>query len=240
MIFKYEELKKFYNEIKSKGKVELFRNWDGEKAFLIRHDVDFDIKLAHNMAAIENELGIVSTYFILTTCHSYNVLSEQNRTLLREINDMGHEIGLHFDPTLYPENLSAFVDKEAEVLSLSCGTEVKSISLHNPSIHGQFPLFSNYINAYDPAFFSNTNYVSDSCFNFRGKDPFEFINGIEDNMIQILLHPMHYSQDGWGYDDILVSSFKSYMKQIHEAFLVNATYKEQIGSDFIKLMKNNL
>ena len=240
MIFEYKELKKFYTEIKNRGKVELFKNWNGEKVFLIRHDVDFDIKLAHSMALIENELGMVSTYFILTTCHSYNVLSEQNRTLLREMNDMGHEIGLHFDPTLYPENLKAFVDKEAEILSLACGTEVKSISLHNPSVHGQYPLFKNYINAYDPAFFSNKNYISDSCFNFRGKNPFEFIDGIEDNMIQILLHPMHFSEKGWGYDDILVDSFKSYMEQIHDAFSINMTYKEQVGNDFIELMKNKL
>ncbi len=240
MIFKYKELRKFYNEIKKRGKVELFKNWNEEKVFLIRHDVDFDIKLAHNMASIENELGIVSTYFILTTCHSYNVLSEQNRKMLSEMVDMGHEIGLHFDPTLYTKNLDSFVDKEAAILSLACGTEVKSISLHNPSIHGQYPLFNNYINAYDPAFFSDKNYISDSCFGFRGKNPFEFIDGIENSMIQVLLHPMHFSENGLGYDDIMVASFLSYMNEIHHAFLVNATYKKQVGNDFMKLLKSKL
>lgn len=239
MIFKYEELRHFFSEINNLGKTELFRDWNGDKVFLIRHDVDFDLKLAHNMAMIENKLGIVSTFFILTSCHSYNVLSQQNRTLLKEIINMGHEIGLHFDPTLYPENLNKYVEKEAEVLSLACGSEVKSISLHNPSVHGQFPLFKNYVNAYDPAMFSDDNYISDSCFNFRGKNPFEFIKGIKSKMIQILLHPMHYSEQGWGYDDILVDSFRLYMNQIHESFLVNATYREQVGDNFSNLLRNN-
>ncbi len=75
MIFKYEELRGFYNEIKVRGRAELFREWKGDKVFLIRHDIDFDLKLVHNVALIENELGLVSTYFILTTCPSYNTPS---------------------------------------------------------------------------------------------------------------------------------------------------------------------
>jgi len=239
MIFKYEELRHFFSEINNLGRTELFRDCNGDKVFLIRHDIDFDLKLAHNMAMIENELGIVSTFFILTSCHSYNVLSQQNRTLLKEIINMGHEIGLHFDPTLYLENLNKYVEKEADVLSLACGSEIKSISLHNPSVHGQYPLFKNYVNAYDPAMFSNNNYISDSCFSFRGKNPFEFIKGIKSSMIQILLHPMHYSEQGWGYDNIFVNSFKSYMNQIHESFLVNPTYREQVGDNFFNLLKKN-
>ena len=187
MIFKYKELIEFYKQILNKGKTQLFKDWDGEKVFLIRHDIDFDIKLAHDMALIENELGIVSTFFFLTSCHSYNVLSKESRLLIRKINEMGHEIGLHFDPTLYKENLQTHVESEAKILSLASGVEIKSVSLHNPTLYGEYPLFKKYVNAYDPSMFSDYNYISDSNFNFKKKDPFEFIDRIEDTMIQILL-----------------------------------------------------
>ncbi len=240
MIFTYEELKRFYREINKRGKTELFREWKGAKVFLVRHDIDFDLKLAHDVAVIEHELGVRATYFILTTCHSYNVLSEQNRTFLKRIIDLGHEIALHFDLTLYPENLQEKAEKEAEILSFACGEEVKSVSLHNPSLHGQYPLFDNFINAYGPAMFSDANYMSDSCFSFRGKKPFEFIDGIENSMIQILLHPLHFSEQGWGYDEIFPDTYKLYMNEIHAAFSLNPTYKEQVGDDFIELLKKKL
>ena len=78
-IFKYSELKKFYQKIKRLGDTTLFKDFKGEKSFLIRHDVDFDLQLALDLALFENKLGIKSTYFISTTCESYNVLCEKNK-----------------------------------------------------------------------------------------------------------------------------------------------------------------
>ena len=123
MIFKYKELIELSKQILNKRLNYLKIGM--EKKFLIRHDIDFDIKLAHDMALIENELGIVSTFFFLTSCHSYNVLSKESRLLIMKINEMGHEIGLHFDPTLYKENLQTHVESEAKILSLASGVEIK-------------------------------------------------------------------------------------------------------------------
>jgi hypothetical protein len=207
----------------------------------MRHDVAFDIKLAHQLADIEQEEGIVSTFFILTTCESYNVSCDRNRKLLREMVVMGHEIGLHFDPTLYGDALDPAVQKEADLFSLVADHEVKSISLHNPSVHGLFPLFDGFVNAYDTRLFSDTNYISDSCYMFRGNNPFEFITQLDNSMIQILLHPMHYSESGGGYDEVVVDTLTRDMQQVHSNFvLVTSTYKEQMGEDFITVLMNRL
>lgn len=240
MIFKYDQFREFITEIKNSGRLQLFKDWKGEKVFLLRHDVDFDIYLAHQLAQIEKEENVISTFFILTSCETYNVLNKKNRLLLREMIEMGHEIGLHFDPTLYNENLEVALEKEIEILSFAIDEQVKSVSLHNPSIHGQFPVFEGYVNAYDPRLFSNENYISDSRFLFRGKNPFEFLKNIDKGMIQILLHPMHYSITGGGYDEILCNTFIRYMNDIHNTFKENSTYFDQIGEDFISILKNRL
>jgi peptidoglycan/xylan/chitin deacetylase (PgdA/CDA1 family) len=240
MIFKYEELRRFFSELNKSGKSQLFKDWTGDKVFLVRHDVDFDINLAHKLAQIEKEENIVSTFFILTTCESYNVLSKKNSQLLKEMIAMGHEIGLHFDPTLYIGNLETAVEKEAEILSFACGEKITSISLHNPSLHGQYPMFDGYVNAYDPKMFSDENYISDSRYLFRGKNPYEFLNKINESMVQILLHPMHYSETGGGYDEVLSNTFIHYMNEVHNNFKVNSTYRDQVGDDFMSVFKRRL
>ena len=236
-IFKTSILEKFYLKVKSLGDTILFRDFNGGKFFLIRHDVDFDLKLALDLAKFENKLGIKSTYFILTTCESYNILCEKNKLILEEIIYLGNEIGLHFDPAIYKDGFEEKVKQECSILSLASGSEIKSISLHNPSLHGQYPIFDNLVNAYDENLFSDKNYMSDSCFDFRGKDPFNFIENIKYGMVQILLHPLHFSDEGWGYDDIFYESFKRHIESITSNFMVNKTFKNHMSKTIIELKK---
>ena len=156
------------------------------------------------------------------------------------MSDMGHEIGLHFDPTLYGSNVEMSLKKEIDILSFAIQDTVQSISLHSPSIHGQYPLFKGYNNAYDPRMFSDENYISDSRFSFRGKDPFEFLKNIDNSMVQILLHPMHFAVAGGGYDEIFCESFIRHMNEVHRNFIVNSTYLDQVGDDFIAVLKRRL
>ena len=146
-IFKISGLEKFYLKVKSLGETILFKDYKGGKVFLIRHDVDFDLNLALNLAKFENEIGIRSTYFVLTSCESYNVLCEKNKLILKKIISLGHEIGLHFDPSIYKDNLDDIVKKECSILSFASDSTIKSISIHNPTVHGQYPIFDNMVNA---------------------------------------------------------------------------------------------
>ena len=186
------------------------------------------------MAILEFEMGIKSTFFILTSSPSYNILEKKNKNYLREIIKMGHEVGLHFDPRLYKENLKEAVKKEIEILSFVTNEKIYSISLHSPSVHGQYPLFEGLINTYDPQFFSDNNYISDSCFSFRNKNPFLFLNNINNSMIQILLHPMHFSNTKEDYIEIFDKGFKRYQHNIHTNFFENPIYQKQFKDKFLK------
>jgi len=146
----------------------------------------------------------------------------------------GFEIGLHFDPTLYDEEtMRSAVDREIEILSFAVGSEVRSISLHNPSISGQYPLFDGYRNAYDPAIFDDDCYLSDSRMQFRGKDPYEFVKRAIEKPIQVLLHPMHFSPEGGGYDAVVSDGIQQYIQRIHKSFQPNATYVIDVGDDIM-------
>ncbi len=74
----------------------------GKKSVILRHDVDYDPEVARNMAIVEKESGVKSTFFALTSDTSLHLWrNEENRKrmigLYQEIQEMGHEVGLHYD-----------------------------------------------------------------------------------------------------------------------------------------------
>lgn len=222
------------HDFKSVGKVVPLKDWDYSNAIILRHDVDLDIMAAHRLALIEKENGVRSTFFILTTCMTYNPLSAENRGMLSEMSEWGFEIGLHFDPMLYAgcgrEQLKEKVDMEAQILTSVTDKSVYSISLHNPSVHGQYPIFEKYRNAYDKRIFSDRCYLSDSCMDFRGKDPYEFAEQVKDFPLQILLHPLHYSEHKEKYPDIICKVLHKYIDGVDQAMRVNRAYAKAMST----------
>ena len=234
-IFYYSEYKNFLKSLKRKGEIFKFNSLKKlSSGFILRHDIDYDLELALRLSEIEYKEKVSSTYFVLLTCQTYNVFSAKNKNYLKSILQMGHEIGLHFDPSVYKNYRKSF-KSEINILSDLCETKIKSVSLHNPSINNKFPQFKGYINAYDPKYFSNDAYISDSRMHFRGKDIYKFIDKYDGtNLLQILLHPMHFSLKGDDYKKIILSGIKRTIENQHEQFKANNAYKDNVGSKFPK------
>lgn len=229
MIFKTKKLISFYDRIKELGKTKTFKDFNNERCFLIRHDIDWDLNAALNMAKLEYSMGIKSTFFILVNTNNYNILSYENQNIIKEIENYGHEIGLHFDASFYKIDFNLHAKKEALILNSILKNKVASIALHNPSILKFKPKFKNFNDAYSKEYFIPEYYLSDSCFSFRNKDPFEFIENFENSPFQqILLHPLHYSKSG---DLDYISKFeKIFIKQIKnfdKIQMQNHFYKKQ-------------
>jgi len=193
--FKYENLKKFLVLLRDNYPIMSFRDCRSN-GVLLRHDIDFSIEKAYRMALVEKMCGVKSTYFVMMSSYTYNPFAEENRRMLRKIILLGFEIGLHFDPAIYDDvnNLRNAVDTEAKALEFIGGKEIKAISLHNLGVLKRSILFEGYINASDKSILSDEVYLSDSCMDFRGKDPYEFVKKANDIVIQILLHPCFYNR----------------------------------------------
>lgn len=70
---------------------ERFKNKTDQKFVVLRHDVD---KLPGNslvFAIMQNELGIKGCYYFRTVPQSFN------ENIIKQIADMGHEIGYHYE-----------------------------------------------------------------------------------------------------------------------------------------------
>lgn len=234
--FTYNELENFLIYAKKIAPFISFGETNHKNGIILRHDVDWDIYPAYTLSKIEKRLGVTSTFFIMVTAHTYNPLSLQNRRLLSEMSRDGFEIGLHFDPVIYGDmnfkDLRKKVDLECQILGSVINGPVTSISLHNPpSISGGYLIFEGYNNAYSEDIFSNEIYMSDSCMDFRSKNPYEFVNKARDTSVQILLHPEHWSKKGGDYIDVCLRYTHNLMNQIDENFKLNFTYKKDIKNN---------
>ncbi|MGL4729462.1 MAG: hypothetical protein ACRCWO_11980 [Bosea sp. (in: a-proteobacteria)] len=235
-IFSYAGISKTLAAIhgKNHGKNAIFplRDWAGQPGVILRHDIDLDVEMAVRLAETEASIGIRSTILFLTTCDSYNVSSATNRAHLRALDKDGFEVGLHFDPTIYGDpSIEVLAEKAADerkLLEDIIGAAVKSVSLHNPSIHGRYVLFPGWINAYDPAIFDEDCYLSDSRMKFR-HEPVAFFAERVHKTCQLLLHPMHYSVDGGPYPNPILSHIERQAGDLDAMFRVNSTYQEVVS-----------
>ncbi len=159
---------------------------------ILRHDIDFSVTRAEEIAMLDYEAGVQSTFFVLLTTPYYNPLDEENLQVLRRIMALGHEIGLHYDCTgfdaLAPEEQYRRIQSLTACLGTHLGIEIKAIAQHKPAAAGMHPDFPGYIDPYSRAFFKDIAYVSDSRMLFRVKDVYAFFR--DNPRSQAVFHPI--------------------------------------------------
>ena len=156
----------------------------------LRHDIDFSIDYALELAQLENSLGVNSTFYVLISSFSYNFLDHGNLSILKKIRGMGHEVGVHLDSRILIDH---GLTKGAQIINsiYSLMPDIfnsKSFSMHNPVRDDLSFKINDYVNCYSLMHLKNWVYVSDSNRNFRGKDILELIENKEN--IQFLSHPI--------------------------------------------------
>jgi hypothetical protein len=125
----------------------------------------------------------------------YNLSSLANRAILRKIVELGHDVGLHFDATVYDAvgtGLEPFALQECKMLEDFSNQAVSSISFHRPAKEwlNKAGKFAGYRHTYEPVFFSDIGYVSDSNGGWHHGHPFDHSAVDKRTAIQLLTHPI--------------------------------------------------
>ena len=149
-----------------------------ELHLILRHDIDMSLESALTLAEVERDLGVRSIYFVLLRSGLYNPFSAPGIAHMRKILDAGHEIGLHFDASLYPEDrasLEIACEEECERLEAQLGRLVEIVSFHRPTrvLVGAEGKFAGRTHAYEPRFITETGYCSDSRGDWHHGHPLE-------------------------------------------------------------------
>jgi len=168
---------------------------------LWRHDVDFTPHRALILANIEKELGTRSTFFIQITSNFYNIFENEIKDIFSEIINLGHSIGLHFDPSFYDINGSdAFVnwlEYEKTILEKMFDMKICVFSFHNPTtdiLKFDDFRYANMINTYSKEIKNDFKYCSDSNGYWRFDKLDEIVKENFDKL-HILTHPVWWQKE---------------------------------------------
>ncbi len=163
----------------------------------LRHDIDFDTNFALESAYIEHQLGIRSTYFFLLRSNFYNIFSPQDFQNIQTIHELGHQISVHFDPSIY-EDFHQGLKTEVQLFSDFFKQDVRIISLHRPNAFFQeydAPIFG-IEHTYQSKYFRQVKYISDSTGVWRFGHPFDTPEFAQRKSIHLLIHPIWWMLDG--------------------------------------------
>lgn len=200
-------------------KSHFFSTAEDKNSLILRHDIDFDINYAYQLSLIEDQLGVKSTYFFLMHSLSYNILEPSNLEKIKSIKSRGHQISIHFDPTLY-DDIEAGFQKEKDLFEMLFNTKVQYTSIHRPSDYflNNADDICGVKHTYQPEFFNDIAYFSDSQGEFRYGNPLDSSAFKNRDAIQLLTHPIWWVTEGNNpisklqeYLDTRVDEFKQHM-----------------------------
>jgi len=167
----------------------------------LRHDVDLSLQSALEMARIEADLGVESTYFLLLTSPLYNPFEAESREIVRALTTLGHDVGLHFNTHVHwseppgTEALERVVASERAALETIVPT-TDAVSFHRPPSWVLDRSFDDFSSTYAPELFSEIDYLADSTHRWRDNPP--RLTGTEP--VQILTHPGLWGEEDADFD----------------------------------------
>jgi len=234
-MFNYAEFRNIITLVKQNLPIMDFSEINDEvNAFcVLRHDIEFSIDRALEMARIEHEdLNVHSTYTVQLRNNTYNALSQKNIESIQEIESMGHYIGLHQNPPMMDDDeLVDYILKDIETLEHYYGFEVDRFAFHrcgsNPTLLEKYVEVPNKINCYGKDFFHyfsdekpeelRVHYLADSNHQWKYGHPFNIDYWELPQKMQLLTHPYSWTEEG--YENI--SNFTKLIRERNEELLTD-------------------
>lgn len=209
--FKLSHFKEVFKRAKKLGYVfTTFRDYEkvaaSNRLIILRHDIDFRVDRAYEIAKIEKDLGIRSTFFVRLHAKEYNPFEYISYTILRQIKDWGFEIGLHFEALdighITGEDVVNLFKREKTILE-----EILKVKVVSAVQHGDFSgvsrnkenhFFNNYTkedvgilnHPFEDRFFKKMKYISDSFGSWREGCMCQHIGKFDS--LQINIHPIYW------------------------------------------------
>ena len=164
------------------------------KRFLLRHDVDISPVGALKLGRMEADNNVVSNFFFQLNAETYQMLSPSCINICKELQSMGHLVGLHVDSALFSEEKDK-IRGTIDWIRDNLFSMDYAISFHRPLPGSLGKKYAGFVSAYDSDFFDTNFYASDS----RGEDRFyeklEFLLNSDVSFIQLLLHPCWWENE---------------------------------------------
>lgn len=139
----------------------------------LRHDVDLSLEAAVEMAELESDEGVVTTYVLMTRSVFYNLASREGERAIARLRELGHQVGLH---AIHPD---IGLDDRFDPV----------VAWHNPEPAYMTAPLDGVMNVMAPPYFDPAKYRSDSNHRWRSGCPHEELRTGGFPWLQMLVHP---------------------------------------------------
>jgi hypothetical protein len=183
---------------------------------LLRHDVDFSIFGLEVMGKLEHDFGQRAIYLFRPDARSYNLESAETFRVIKSLQSMGHEIGLHIDRRSHIATTSdrKSITKYFDYINSKLQLEIGFLSWHRPleSDLGNSDLFCGLESLYSNRYWNREIYLSDSAGNWDSTKEGKLDSFLLDKVyFQLLIHP-----EWWLETDSVAGFAHSYSSQMKE------------------------
>jgi len=187
----------------------------GRRIYL-RHDVDYSLEMAVELARVDAEFGIASTFCLLVRSQIYNLLSKFSLQHVDEILTLGHSVALHYAaPAVLPSSdaeLAALVLEDFSIVQRNVTALVlPAFAWHNVTAElisrGLNLEIPGLANIYGRSFIRDIPYFSDSNMRYSVGEFEEIIGHGRHRSLHLLFHPLNWVAGGGDMMQILVRTW---------------------------------
>jgi len=202
------------------------------RTIYLRHDVDYSLELAVELAELNNDLGVSGTFCVQLRAQLYNAFEHVEAGRMLRLRALGQHVGLHFviDSGSTPTPTPEAVRKEFELLRTLVADAAPAFSWHQPTTDlleaADFDV-PGLVNAYGHRFFRGMPYLSDSTHRASMEELEAEVVNVDGAALQLLLHPVNWIAGGSSGIEILVRGWVRVLRDQERTLLANRTYAER-------------
>ena len=211
-------------------------NYQDQRTLYLRHDVDYSLSMAVELARINAALGVRGTFFVLLRSQIYNLLSHWALAQVREILASGQWIGFHCALTpsspMSREYLERILLADFEIVKRQIPEMEPVYSWHNPTRQvlelSESIELPGFVNVYHRRFVKQARYLSDSNLRYSVPDWERLLIEKEHSVLHLLFHPLNWVAGGNDMAEVLAKTWQFIIRERELEIGLNATYKKRM------------
>jgi hypothetical protein len=199
------------------------------RTIYLRHDVDYSLELAVELAELNSGLGVRGTFFVQLRAQFYNAFERTEARRLQRLRALGQEVALHHVLDQQSPPRPEDVSRDFELLRSLVPEATPAFSWHQPPAAlleaGDFEV-AGLVNAYGRRFFREMPYLSDSTHRVSVDALQADVGKVDGPALQLLLHPVNWIAGGSSGVEILVRGWVRVLRDHERTLQANRTYVE--------------
>jgi len=205
-----------------------------DRYIYLRHDVDYSLSMALELAQINASLGVQGTFCLLLRSQIYNLLSHWALSCVREIHALGQHLAFHYAlPPTIPDSddkLAALIMADFDIVQRHLPEIEPAFAWHNttPELINRGLRFQvrGLVNIYSAHFIRDIPYYSDTCMRYSVAE-FKKIVAQEDHpVLHLLFHPLNWVAGGSNMVEALAATWKYIIREREQEMRLNRIYDQ--------------